>query len=69
MNESEPYKELGILIKDKDKWEENIPYVSSLLAHDSVYRTRGRFLCFITRNHSLSHCPRIASFSDQQLAC
>ena len=36
MNESEPYKELGILIKDKDKWEENIPYVSSLLAHDSV---------------------------------
>lgn len=36
MNESELYKELGVLTKDKDKWEESIPYVSSLLAHDSV---------------------------------
>ena len=36
MNESELYKELGELTKDKSKWEENIPYVSSLLAHESV---------------------------------
>ena len=36
MNESELYKELGILTKDKSKWEESIPYVSSLLDHDSV---------------------------------
>ena len=36
MNEPQLYKELGTLTKDKDKWEENIPYVSSLLAHDSV---------------------------------
>lgn len=36
MNESELYKELGILTKDKNKWEENIPYVSSLLNYDSV---------------------------------
>lgn len=36
LSESELYKELGILTKNKDKWEENIPYVSSLLAHDSV---------------------------------
>ena len=36
MNESELYKELGILTKDKNKWEENIPYVSSLLNHGSV---------------------------------
>lgn len=36
MSESELYKELGILTNDKDKWEESIPYVSSLLAHDSV---------------------------------
>ncbi len=36
LNESELYKELGILTKDKNKWEENIPYVSSLLNHDSV---------------------------------
>ncbi|MBR4341985.1 MAG: HEAT repeat domain-containing protein [Lachnospiraceae bacterium] len=36
MNESELYKELGILTKDKSKWKENIPYVSSILNHDSV---------------------------------
>ena len=36
MNESELYKELGVLTKDKDKWEESIPYVSSLLAHEFV---------------------------------
>ena len=35
MNESELYKELGILTKEKDKWEENIPLVSSLLNHES----------------------------------
>ena len=35
MNESGLYKELGILTKDKDRWEENIPYVSSLLSHES----------------------------------
>ena len=36
MNESELYKELGTLTKDKGKWKENIPYVSLLLAHESV---------------------------------
>jgi len=36
LNESELYKELGALTKDKDLWEESIPYVSSLLAHESV---------------------------------
>ena len=36
LSESELYKELGVLTKDKDKWEESIPYVSSLLTHDSV---------------------------------
>ena len=36
MNESELYKELGALTKDKDLWKESIPYVSSLLAHESV---------------------------------
>ncbi len=36
MSESKLYKELGILTKDKSKWEENIPYVSSLLNHDSA---------------------------------
>ena len=36
MNESELYKELGILTKNRDEWEESIPYVSSLLDYDSV---------------------------------
>ena len=35
MNESELYKELGVLTKDKNRWEESIPYVSSLLDHES----------------------------------
>lgn len=35
MTEAELYKELGILTKDKSKWEENIPYVAGLLDHDS----------------------------------
>ena len=36
MAEAELYKELGALTKEKDRWEESIPYVSSLLTHDSV---------------------------------
>ena len=36
MSESELYKELGVLTKNRDRWEENIPFVSSLLAHESV---------------------------------
>jgi HEAT repeat protein len=36
LNESELYKELGTLTKDKNKWKENIPYVSTLLTHESV---------------------------------
>ena len=34
--EAELYKELGKLTKDRDRWKESIPYLSSLLAHDSV---------------------------------
>ena len=36
MTATELYKELGALTKDKDRWQESIPYVSSLLTHDSV---------------------------------
>ena len=32
--ESELYKELGILTDDKDRWEDSIPYVASLLDHE-----------------------------------
>jgi len=35
LTESELYKELGALTKAKDQWEEKIPYVSSLLNHES----------------------------------
>ena len=36
MTEAELYKELGALTKEKDRWKESIPYVSSLLTYDSV---------------------------------
>ena len=36
LSESGLYKELGILTKQKDRWEENVPFVSSLLSHESV---------------------------------
>lgn len=35
MNESELYKDLGMLTKDKTRWKESISYVSSLLDHES----------------------------------
>ena len=36
MIEADLYKELGALTKDKDRWQESIPYVSSLITYDSV---------------------------------
>ena len=33
VEEKELYKELGVLTKEKNKWKENIPYVSSFLDH------------------------------------
>lgn len=41
MNETELYKELGVFTKNKDKWKESIPYVSSLL-HSSEPLLRER---------------------------
>ena len=35
MTESELYKELGALTKNRDSWEANIPYILSLLNSDS----------------------------------
>ena len=35
MNDSELYHQLAELTKNKETWEESIPYVSSLLTHDS----------------------------------
>lgn len=36
MKEAELYKDLGKLTKEKNKWKDSIPYVSSLLKHESV---------------------------------
>ena len=36
LNESELYKELSALMDEKQKWEEKIPSVSSLLSHESA---------------------------------
>lgn len=36
MTEPELYKNLGTLTKSKDQWEENIPYVASLLSSQST---------------------------------
>ena len=36
MTEPELYRALGALTKDRTKWEENIPYVASLLSSDST---------------------------------
>ena len=36
LRESELYQALGALTKDKSRWKESIPYVSSLLAHESA---------------------------------
>lgn len=36
MNESELYRELGALTRDRARWKESVDWVSSFLAHDSV---------------------------------
>ena len=36
MNESELYRELGSITKDKSRWKESIPFVFSLLTHEAV---------------------------------
>ena len=36
MTEAELYKKLGALTKNRERWEESIPGVASLLEHDSV---------------------------------
>ena len=69
MTEEELYKELGILTKDKDKWKEAIPYVSSLLSHDSVkILAKALWLLgemgFIYPQSVQDAVPAIASFLD-----
>lgn len=69
MTETELYKELGALTRDKARWQEEIPHVSSLLAAESV-KIRAKAL-WLLGEMGLGfpaaigeHVPRIASFLD-----
>ena len=69
MEDSELYKELGKLTKSRDRWKENISYVSSLLAHGSV-KIRAKAL-WLLGEAGLAYpaevqevVPEIASFLD-----
>ena len=66
---SELYKALGELTKDRDRWEESIPFVASLLNHESV-RIQAKALWMLgeaglKHPHSVKeHVTAIASFCD-----
>ena len=60
MNEAELYKELGVLTKDKGRWKERIPYVSSLLNHGSVKAKAHNSGAQIAQSEFSSDCLKIA---------
>ena len=57
MTEAELYKKLGRIIKEKDTWEENIPFVSSLLSHESV-KIRAKALWMMGEMGLGKHCNK-----------
>ena len=69
MTESELYKSLGALTRDRDRWEASIPDVAELLAHESV-KIRAKALWLLGEmglRHPSSvapHVPAVASFLD-----
>ena len=71
VTETELYKELGALTKDKTRWEGEIPHVSSLLATESV-KIRAKALWLLGEMGLRfpasigNHVPRIASFLDNE---
>ena len=73
MNETELYKELGILTKDKDKWQASIPYVSSFLTNKSV-KIQSKALWMLGEmglaypQSIQSEVPMIASFLDSSVS-
>ena len=73
MTEKDLYKELGTLIKNRDQWEEKIPYLASLLAHESA-RIQAKALWLLGEAglvYPLSvkeHVPSIASFCESPAA-
>ena len=69
MTESEIYKELGALTRDRERWAAQIPRVASLLADESVKITAKALwlLGEMGLKHPASigeHVPRIAAFLD-----
>lgn len=73
MNETELYKRLGILTKEKERWEESIPYVAPLLSHESV-KIQAKALWLIGEMGLVypesvkAVVPVIASFCDSQVS-
>ena len=73
MNETELYKELGILTKDKERWEESIPYVASQFSHESV-KIQAKALWLIGEmglaypQSVKADAPVIASFLDSKVS-
>ena len=69
MTESELYKELGALTRDRARWEAAIPRVASLLVGDSL-KIRAKALWLLGEmglkhpDRIGEHVPRIASFLD-----
>ena len=69
VNESELYKALGALTKDRSHWEENVTYLSSLLHHDSE-KIRAKALWLLGEiglayPHAVKKAvPAIAAFCD-----
>ncbi len=69
MTEAELYKDLGALTKDRERWEESIPYVASLLKQDSV-KIKAKALWLLGEMglafpNNIGECvPMVASFCD-----
>ncbi len=65
--EAELYRELGTLTKNKDQWEANIPYVSSLLTSEST-KIKAKALWLLGEmglafpQLIVDHVPAIATF-------
>ena len=67
MTEAELYKELGVLTRNKERWNENIPYVASLLTSEST-KIKAKALWLLGEMGLAfpvvikSHVPAIAAF-------
>lgn len=71
MSEKELYKELGALTKCRDRWEDNVPYVASLLDFDSG-KIKSKVLWLLGEmgmafpEAVYEHIPTVVSFLDSK---